>query len=234
MRIRPYGPGDLDALYAISIGTGHAGADASSLYSDPTLMGHIYAAPYALLEPSLALVAEDQDGAAGFIVGSLDTSAWETVLEREWWPSLRPRYADPDPSHRASWTADQRRAFMIHNPSRTPVSVVGRYPAHVHLNLLPRLQRRGVGPRLFEAWRAAAGSRLAGGMHVGVNRANAGAIRFWQAQGFEPLRLDDPVQGRTLWMGRPRSIRNPARTGQALIRAPCPASRPSIVTKCRR
>ncbi len=34
--------------------------DTSHLYADPRLMGHIYAAPYALLEPALALVVEDE------------------------------------------------------------------------------------------------------------------------------------------------------------------------------
>jgi hypothetical protein len=38
-------------------------------------------------------------------------------------------------------------------------------------------------------------------MHVGVNRANERAIRFWRARGFEALTLEAPALGRTLWMG---------------------------------
>ena len=80
---------------AISLATGFAGGDASHLYDDPRMMGHIYSAPYALLDPGLALVVEDGQGVAGFVVGTVDTSSWERKLEREWWPSLRRQYADP-------------------------------------------------------------------------------------------------------------------------------------------
>ncbi len=52
-------------------------------------MGHIYSAPYANLQSDLCLVAEDESGVAGFIVGAADTWAWERRLEQEWWPRLR-------------------------------------------------------------------------------------------------------------------------------------------------
>jgi hypothetical protein len=52
--IRRFHADDLEALYAISLAAGLAGGDASHLYADPRLMGHIYAAPYALLEPDSA------------------------------------------------------------------------------------------------------------------------------------------------------------------------------------
>ena len=57
-RIRPFEPADLEACYAISLATGFEAGDASHLYRDPRMMGHIYVAPYALLEPGLALVVE--------------------------------------------------------------------------------------------------------------------------------------------------------------------------------
>jgi hypothetical protein len=144
IRLREFRSGDLDALYAISLATGHEGGDASHLYKDAELMGHIYSAPYALLEPGLVLVAVDGDGdgdeVAGFAAGAVDTSQWEDVLEQDWWPALRRRYPDPDAASLASWTADQRRAAAIHHPERAPRDVVNAYPAHLHLNLLPSVQ----------------------------------------------------------------------------------------------
>ena len=193
--IRAYQARDLDALYAISLATGLAGGDASALYRDARMMGHIYSAPYAVLSPSTAFVVEDADGVAGFIVGVADTAAFEDRLEREWWPSLRRQYADPVGPPDA-WTADQRRCFMIHHPSRTPGAVVAAFPAHVHLNLLTRLQGQGVGPALLQRW-LAAGS--VGGIHVGVNGQNVGAVRFWQRHGFDRL---DASTSRTVWMGQ--------------------------------
>ena len=195
-RIRSFQPADLEAGYAISLATGFEGGDASHLYRDPRMMGHLYFAPYALLEPALAFVVEDGEGVAGFAVGTTDTDAWEGRLGREWWPSLRGRYADPCAIPAEARTPDERRAFMIHHPAPTPVSVAKAYPAHLHINLLPRTQGHGVGSKLLDTWLARADARS---VHVGVNRANKGAAVFWTARGFEEL----PVPGeRTLWMGR--------------------------------
>lgn len=199
--IRRFEAADIEACYAISLATGLAGSDASHLYVDTQLMGHIYIAPYAQLEPNLVLVVEDGDGVAGFVAGATDTEVWEHRLERDWWPPLRSRYPDPSDVPPEMQTADQRRAFMIHHPVSTPAEVTARFPAHLHMNLLPRLQRRGIGSTLLNAWRQAADGRGAWSMHVGVNCANERAIRFWRARGFEALTLEAPALGRTLWMG---------------------------------
>lgn len=201
--IRPFNSTDLDALYLISLATGHEGGDASHLYSDGKLMGHIYAAPYALLEPDLALVVEDERGVAGFVVGTSDTRSWFQRLENEWWPHLRAAYEDPGSIPAPAWSADQRRAFMIHHPSPPPTGIIERYPAHLHLNLLPHLQRRGIGGQLFSEWIAIAARYGAGPIHIGANRCNPGAIRFWSRLGFKTLPNPDGASERTVWMGRP-------------------------------
>ena len=198
--IRPFRPADLDALHAVSLATGHEGGDAARLYADGRLMGLIYSAPYALLEPELALVIEDDAGVAGFAVGTLDTDNWHDRLEAEWWPKLRRNYADPGAIPSSRWSADQRRAHAIHHPERPPRRVIAAYPAHLHLNLLARIQGRGAGVALFSEWMARASRQGAKAVHVGVNRANGRAVRFWSKQGFEQLH---DGSGRTIWMGRP-------------------------------
>ena len=60
---------------------------------DPRLFGEIYAAPYGVLEPEHALVLDDGAGAAiGYVLGALDTPAFEARCEAEWWPALRARH----------------------------------------------------------------------------------------------------------------------------------------------
>ncbi|HSZ53154.1 MAG TPA: GNAT family N-acetyltransferase [Caulobacteraceae bacterium] len=207
--IRKFQAGDLRALYAIALQTGDAGQDASSLYEDPDLIGHIYAAPYALLKPDLAIVAADETGVAGYVVGAIDSDAWFDRLELEWWPDLRRRYRDPGATPLRTWSADQFRAFMIHHPHHSPAEVVTAFPTHIHLNLLPRLQGQGVGARLLAAWFEAAQERGVGPAHVGVHHANARGLRFWAAQGFERLDIPREVGGRTVWMGRPAGVQAP-------------------------
>ncbi|HZZ89253.1 MAG TPA: GNAT family N-acetyltransferase [Caulobacteraceae bacterium] len=190
-RVRDARPDDLDAIYAIALATGLAGADAAHLYRDPKLVGRLYAAPYAVLEPGLALVVEDDSGVGGYIVGALDTLAFEARLGREWWPALRPRHPDPtgDPK---DWGLDEIGAWQIHHRRPPPARITDPYPSHLHVNLLPRLQGQGLGRRLIDAWLARAAAAGSRGMHLGVNPANQRALRFYRAYGLEEFRFPRP------------------------------------------
>lgn len=200
-KLRNYRPQDLDALYAISLATGDAGGDAAPLYDDPRLIGHVYSGPYALLAPELVHVVEDGDGVAGYVLGAYDTRAWAERLEREWWPHLRERHADPLDVPAGRRTPDQRRAAMIHRPEMPPAEVVARFPAHIHMNLLPRLHRRGLGTALLDKWLAAARDNGVTRVHVGANRGNENAVRFWASRSFREIELPGAPEGRTVWMG---------------------------------
>jgi GNAT superfamily N-acetyltransferase len=82
---------------------------------------------------------------------------------------------------------------------------VNAYPAHLHLNLLPSVQGRGVGSMLLRAWLELASTRGATAVHVGVNRANLRALRFWRQNSFQNSFKDLNPEGRvarTVWMGR--------------------------------
>jgi len=197
--IRPFAPPDLGDLYRIALATGASGEDASHLYADPDLVGHIYAAPYALLSPELAFVAHDGEGVAGYIVGAMDTRAFEETLEARWWPTLRPRYADPSSVAPADWSADQLRSWQIHHPGRTPRRVAEPYPSHLHINLLPRLQGRGVGQRLMTNWLDAVRAMGSRGAHLGVSATNLRAIRFYEAYGWRKPALERPPPQGVVW-----------------------------------
>src|SRR5579864_6800978 len=99
--IRAYRPDDLEALYDICLKTGNSGKDASRLYGDPKIVGHVYAGPYGVLRPESALVVEDAEGVGGYILGAADTAAFERDLEASWWPKLRAEYPDPAGAPRA-------------------------------------------------------------------------------------------------------------------------------------
>lgn len=202
VHIRAIATGDIDQIRAITLATGDAGGDASPLYRNGGLISEIYSAPYVRFSPEAALVAEDEEGVAGYIVGAFDTRSFEAWLEHKWWPNLRRIHPDPagDPSR---WDADERLQFMIHHPPLAPAAVVATFPAHIHMNLLPRLQGRGMGSALLDAWREKA--RLAGvtGLHLGADPLNGSALRFWAARGL--TRLGPPFTNpadATAWFGQ--------------------------------
>jgi ribosomal protein S18 acetylase RimI-like enzyme len=187
-RIRPYRPSDLDELYRICLLTGDAGQDATALYQDPRLLGHIFAAPYGVLEPALAFVAEDAAGVGGYIVGALDTQAFEERLESDWWPGLRGRYPDPAAGlPEGRWTPDQQLAHAIHHPWRSDPEHAACYPTHLHVNLEPRLQGRGYGARLTRTLIAALRDGGSRGVHLYVMASNHRAAGFYGHLGFSEL-----------------------------------------------
>ncbi|HZC15597.1 MAG TPA: GNAT family N-acetyltransferase, partial [Caulobacteraceae bacterium] len=188
--IRPYRASDLDALYHVCLATGDSGADASDLYQDPRLVGHVYAAPYGVLSPESALVLEDAQGVGGYIVGVADTSAFDARLEADWWPKLRQTYSNPTGRY-GDLSMDERMRRLINRPRPTPRQVVEPFPAHLHIDMLPRFQGRGFGKALIDRWLGLIQSMGAHGVHLGVGRANTRAVRFYRAYGFEQLELAD-------------------------------------------
>jgi len=201
VEIRVVRPNDLDDLYRICLTTGAGGDDASALYQDPRLVGHVYAAPYVILSPRSVFVVEDAEGVGGYIVGAPDTRDFETRLEADWWPSLRALYQDPSHQSRASWNPDQSMIHLIHHPRRTSNEIVEPYPSHLHINLLPHLRGAGIGRRLMEQWLATVWEMGSRGAHLAVSAANRRAIRFYRACGFHELEHRSRLALAPVWFG---------------------------------
>jgi GNAT superfamily N-acetyltransferase len=192
--LRSYALPDLPALYRVYLLTGNAGENASRLYSDPDLLGHIYLGPYVALEPTLAVVLADSAGVAGYAVGTADTAAFEERAEREWWPLVRERYPAPkgDPA-----TADERLAQLLwHRPTRS-ADVLRRYPAHLHIDLLPRAQGIGAGRRTMQRLLDLLTATGAPGVHLDVSPRNVRARGFYGHLGFEEL-TSEGLMGKAL------------------------------------
>jgi ribosomal protein S18 acetylase RimI-like enzyme len=191
-RVRGFQPADLDALYQVCLLTADSGRDATPLFSDPKLPGHIYAAPYAIFEPELTFVAEDASGVGGYVVGALDSLAFERRLEQEWWPGLRGRYPEPGPDVGDGRSSAERFALNhIHHPWGTSANLAEHFPSHLHINLVPRLQGRGVGRTLIETLVSSLRGHGSRGLHLFVGHRNQRAIGFYGHVGFTKLPADD-------------------------------------------
>jgi ribosomal protein S18 acetylase RimI-like enzyme len=192
--IRPYRAEDLDALYRVCLLTADNGGDATGQYADPRLPGLVHAAAYGLFAPGLAFIAEDGAGVGGYIIGVRDSRAFEERLELEWWPPLRARYPEP-PAEIAEdqRTGDQRQAYRIHHPWRVSDAVYQRYPSHLHINLVPRLQSGGWGRKLIDTLLGALRQQGSPGVHLFVHPENTRARGFYAHLGFTEFPAgDDP------------------------------------------
>lgn len=177
------------ALYDICLATADAGGDASALYRDPRLPGEVFAGPYAALEPESCFVLVDGEGLCGYVVGTTDTAAFAERCERDWYPALRGRYALPDA---ADASRDARIVRLIHAGCR-PDPALADYPAHLHMNLLPRAQGRGLGRMLLERFLDHLRERGVRGVHLQTGPDNPRACRFYERAGFTAFKREGRV-----------------------------------------
>lgn len=187
--LRPYHPSDLPAMYRICLLTGAAGGDATHLYRNPDLLAHVYAGPYPVADPGLTFVVVDDEGVAGYVVGTADTTAFDAWLEARWWPTLRAQHPMQDDP--GDGTEDHVLVRRIHERPGPPDDLFDRYPAHLHIDLLPRAQGQGWGRRLIEALADALRARGVTGLHLGVDARNTAAIAFYERVGFRRGRTHD-------------------------------------------
>lgn len=178
-------------MYRVCLRTGDSGRDATGLYHDPDLLAHVYAGPYPIADPALTFVAADAGGVLGYIVATADTFAFETWLEENWWPALRERYPIEMAADPADGSQDWQRVAHIHRSRPRHDELYDRYPAHLHIDILPRGQGAGLGRRLMTTLLDALRARRVRGLHLGVGSGNPGAFAFYRAMGFTEERRGD-------------------------------------------
>ena len=175
-------------MFEICLKTADAGADATGIFSDDDLWGLLFAVPYVERDPELCWIVEADDGRAiGYIVATDDTDAFEQWFRDEWWPQFAERFPRPDEAESPEEKMIEygyRRA-----PGQNPNTA--QYPAHLHIDLLPETQGRGLGRRLIETLFAELRRRGVKGLHLGMNPENTGAAAFYERLGMQRLPSDD-------------------------------------------
>lgn len=181
MRVRSARLDDLPAIYRICDDSGPFDGPGSR---SPELLGHVYAGPYVVGPATRSVVVVDDHGVAGYLLCALDSDAFEEWRDAMWWPGLR---ADYPLALQGRSRADQEVVELIHSPPVAPASIAAQYPAHLHIDLLPRLQGRGIGGQLVRDLIDELGARGISGLHLDVGSDNAGAIAFYRRLGFSEL-----------------------------------------------
>jgi ribosomal protein S18 acetylase RimI-like enzyme len=187
--IRPYRAADRAALFDVCVRTGHRGGDARGRHGDDDLLPTIFLAPYLELEPELAFVADDGERAVGYVVGTADTEAFVRRFRAEYLPTVPARF--PAPPDRPVTETDHMLA-LLHRPEHMLHPVFTAHPAHLHIDLLPSHQRRGLGRALMARLLTTLADRGIDGVHLSMVTANTGARLFYDRLGFQELPLADP------------------------------------------
>ncbi|UAJ80407.1 GNAT family N-acetyltransferase [Leifsonia sp. ZF2019] len=186
--IRPYHPADRDDVYAVCVRTGASGGDATGLYSSDDLLPDIFAGPYVAYQPDLAFVVDTGDHVAGYVIGVADSLAFADWYEAEWLPGFVAKH----PLEAARDERDRRVIGFGLDVRGAIVPEVDRYPAHLHIDLLPELQGQGFGRSLIRTLLNALRERGVPGVYLTMSATNHGARAFYERLGFAELPSSTP------------------------------------------
>jgi len=186
--IRSYQSGDRDAVYDICLKTGDSGKDASHQFTDPLVLGHIYAGPYMKYEPQSVFILSDENNLSGYIMGTMNSKAFYKWMNKEWLPILRNAYSEPsgDPS---KWSRTEKTINIFFTEMNK--KLFEEFPAHLHIDLLPIAQGKGQGKLMMDHYIAHLENNDIKGVHLELSITNKRAFNFYKRYGMSELERDD-------------------------------------------
>ena len=186
--IRSYKSADTSAVYEICLKTGNSGQDATHLFSDPLVLGHIYVGPYMEFEPQSVFILEDDQGPCGYIMGVLDSQTYYQWMHSEWVPKIRVNYKKPT-GNPDTWDETEKITDLLFHP--VSQRLLPDYPAHLHIDLLSRAQGKGQGKLLMDRFIDYLKYNKIPGLHLELSSNNDRAFNFYRKYGIEELDRDN-------------------------------------------
>ena len=185
MEIRTFGESDRAALSDL-FGRAGEGSPSGSLWGHEESEAAVYLTPYMDLEPDSLFIAVVDGALTGYLTGCLDSFAF---------PSETERMEQAMRKYRLIFRA-RTAAFFARGLFDVAISAIrrqrtaadfddARWPAHLHINVLPQVRGTGVGRALMTRWferLMESGSR---GCHLQTLVENNRAVLFFERMGFE-------------------------------------------------
>lgn len=171
MPIRPYHEKDRDAVRYICLNSdGPCDADENGQHFLLTT----YCDYYIEREPHNCFVfADEEDNAVGYILCAEDFDPfWQTFLS-----DFKTRLAPDDTDAHGYALA----STALHREFKDT------YPAHLHIDLLPDYQGKGIGTRLMHTLLTHLRAKQCKGVMLTVWNQNDGGIRFYNRYGFDRI-----------------------------------------------
>ncbi|MFX1535472.1 MAG: GNAT family N-acetyltransferase [Promethearchaeota archaeon] len=189
IQIRQCQKKDQSGILNICYRTGYMGEDLTgrNFFNDKILFGYLFCLYYPRYEPEHCFVAVDskQDNKiVGYILGSDDSEKQGKLFRRKMIPKIALRlffytsWRFPE-SYRA--VNSFRRADSQENKLN---NLNEEFPAHLHIDILPEYQRKGVGSELIRIFEQHMTDLGVPGVHLGTSNYNEKAIPFYKKHGY--------------------------------------------------
>jgi ribosomal protein S18 acetylase RimI-like enzyme len=184
MEIRPYRAEDRARVREVAYATGFMGESPAWYWRDAESFGEIWTGWYTDHEPESAFVADDGGAVVGYLVGCVDTSRALSPRDAVVRQLVRRQLLFRPGTAGFFWRSildTWRDGGIPSGELRDP-----RWPAHLHINLLPAARGKGAGQGLMDAWLARLRALGSPGCHLGTLAENRAGIAFFRRMGFEP------------------------------------------------
>ena len=167
--IRTYRPEDRETVEHICVAT------ATGIFSWRIMRRaalEIYCRYYLDREPDSCFVACNEENIpVGYMLCAENCGRWSPLFREHYLAGLK------NPLARTAAAASLKM----------PEKYVADYPAHLHVDILPAYQRRGIGTRLFAELRSRLTREGVPGVMLSAGADNENAIRFYENLGFQIL-----------------------------------------------
>ena len=205
--IRPYQPSDKPNTVHIFRETADAAVQVEPI---STIGSHIWCLPYLTLSPKTCFVLDNGSGeAVGYCIGTPDTANFADRWKTEFLPTIETELRTlPLPDDLGEEKRKKLKAWqdelcdgVCENPHKLVFGDFAEqlkdFPGHLHIDILPSHQRRGLGKKLIDAFLTSLKQAGCKGLYLGMVAGNADAGRFYEREGFYklPQVLDGGVSG---------------------------------------
>ncbi len=184
--VRRYQARDRDQVRHICHVTGYMGEPAAWMWRDVESFADLFTGYYTDAEPESALVAELDGEVAGYLLGCVDSRhAWNpaTIFGRHF---LRRGIGFRPGTAGVVWRSFGDVVVEALHRRLPPVPVYdARWPAHLHIDLLPSIRGRGVGATLIRTWTDHLQAAGVPGCYLETLGENHRAMAFFEAMGFQ-------------------------------------------------
>lgn len=144
----------------------------------PEYLYTLYLDYYIEDEGALALVADTDGKTAGYILCAPDYEVWKKRMREKYLPPADERTR-----------LDGEESILFYSP------YAHKYPAHMHIDIDPSFQRKGIGTALVDALSGILREKKIPGLMLGVDKANVKGVSFYRKYGFEKLDSEGSVYG---------------------------------------
>lgn len=192
--MRPYRRADRADVRRICVETGYLGDPVWWLYPDAESFADLFATWYVDHEPEHAWVIDDGTGRVrGYLLGAVDSAAVPSHVGTAVHHTVR-RGLLARPGTRAFWWRAALDVVCAGGRVEPDVDL-RRFPAHLHVDLLPEVRGLGLGTELVRTWLGFLRRHGVPGVHVTTFAENARARAFFGSLGFEPHGTARPAPG---------------------------------------